>query len=70
MKSFSIETRKRKYYRGYGFLPFAKNLSNKHGKYLLDTATKIGLDALDTAFKRAVHKADKATDNFLGTKSL
>ena len=51
-------------------MPFAKNLSNKHGKYLLDTATKIGLDALDTAFKRAVHKADKATDNFLGTKSL
>ena len=57
MKSFSTETRKRKYYRGYGFLSF-------------DTATKIGLDALDTAFKRVVHKADKATDNFLGTKSL
>ena len=51
MKSFSTETRKRKYYRGYGFLSFAENLSNKHGKYLLDTATKIGLDALDTALK-------------------
>ena len=51
MTPHSIEPRTR-YVKGYGFLSFVRNLSNKHGKQLLDTATKTGLDALKTASKK------------------
>ena len=40
----SIEPRERRYVKGYGFLSFAKNigrnLSNKYGQKLVDTAKK------------------------------
>ena len=48
----SIEPRARKYVKGYGFLLFARNLCNKYGKKLLDTATKTQLDAAKTASKK------------------
>ena len=32
--------------KGYGFLSFARSLSNKYANKLLDTATIIGLGAL------------------------
>ena len=39
---YSIEPRKRRYVKGYGFLSFAKNigknLSNKYGQKLADSA--------------------------------
>ena len=31
MTCYSIESRARKYVKGYGFLSFARNLSNKYG---------------------------------------
>ena len=36
----------------YGFLSFARNISNKFGKQLLDTATKHGINALKIASKK------------------
>ena len=36
---------RKKIIKGFGFLPFRRNLSNKYGRQLLNTATKIGLDA-------------------------
>ena len=42
---YSIEPKFRKYFKGYGFLSFAKNFCNKYGKKLMDTATKTGIDA-------------------------
>ena len=45
-------TSTRKYVKGFGFLSFPRNLSNKYGKKLLDTATKKELDALKTAPKK------------------
>ena len=35
---YSIEPRHRIYVKGYGFLSFAKNMSNKYGQKLFDTA--------------------------------
>ena len=52
MTRYSIEPRTRKYIKGYGFLSFARNLFNKYGKQLLDTAIKAELNALKTAFKK------------------
>ena len=34
---YSIELRMKKHAKGYGFLSFERNLSNKYGKKLLDT---------------------------------
>ena len=63
-RRYSIESRRRKYFKGYGFLSFARNLSNKNGKQLLDNATKTGLNALRTAPKKVVYKAaEKQVDS-------
>ena len=48
MMRYSIEPRKRK----YGFSSFARNLSQKYGKQLLNTATKTKINALETASKK------------------
>ena len=47
---YSIEPRDRVYVKGYGFLSFAKslgkNVSNKYGQKLLDSAKKSTRDAI------------------------
>ena len=60
MTQYSIEPRRRKYVKGYGFLSFAR----KYRKQLLDT----GLDAPKTASKKLVHKAAETTGEFKGSK--
>ena len=66
----SIEPKKRKYVKGYGFLSFAKNvgtqatkiaknLSNKYCQKLLDTAKKSATDAIKTASKKQFKKQQK-----------
>ena len=37
MTQYSAEPKTRKYVKGYGFLPFVRNSSNKYRKQLLDT---------------------------------
>ena len=54
---YSIEPRVRKYVKYYGFLPFYRNISNKYGKQLLNTAAKTRLDALKTTSKKVVAEA-------------
>ena len=44
MTRYSTEPRTRKYVKGYGFLSFPRNRSNKYDKTLLDTIKKTGLD--------------------------
>ena len=62
---YSIETRERRYVKGYGFLSFAKsigrNLSNKYGQKLVDTAKKYATDTFKIASKRAIRKTAEAT---------
>ena len=58
---YSIEPRFRKYVKGYGFLSFAKI-------YLMDTATKTGMDTAKIASKRDVQKTAEATRNLIGNK--
>ena len=52
MRRYSIEPRRRKYVKGYGFLSFAR----KYKKQLLDR----GIDALETASKKVVHKTGES----------
>ena len=69
---YSTEPRDRIYVKGYGFLSFAKNmgknLSNKYGQYLLDSAKKSTTDAIKTASERAIQKTAEATGDLIGNK--
>ena len=53
---YSTEPRDRVYVKGYGFMSFARSMSNKYGKKLVDTARKSATDAIKTASKRAIPK--------------
>ena len=59
----SIEPRDIIYVKGYGFSSFAKNmgknLSNKFGQKLLDSAKKSTIDAIKTASKKQFKKQQK-----------
>ena len=61
MARYPIESRTRKYVKGYEFLSFARNLSNKYRKQFLD----IGLDSLKTPSKK---KNSPKTGEFLRNK--
>ena len=65
---YSIEPRDRVYVKGYGFMSFARSMSNKYGKKLVDTAKKSATDAIKTAFKRAIQKTAEATGDLVGNK--
>ena len=57
MSRYSIEPRTKKYVKGSSVLSFARIFSHKHGKKLLNTATKIG-----------VHKTAEATVELIENK--
>ena len=76
---YSIEPRKRRDVKGCGCLSFArnlgthvtkaaKNLNNKYGQKLGDTAKKSTTDALKIAGKRAIQKSTEATGDLVGNK--
>ena len=45
-----------------------KNLSNKYGQKLIDIAKKFTTDAIKTASKRAIQKAEEATGDLICNK--
>ena len=45
-----------------------KNLSNKYGQKLLDSAKKSTTDAIKTASKRSIQKTAQATGHLVGNK--
>ena len=75
---YSIEPRERRYVKGYGLLSFNKNigrnLSNKYGQKLVDTAKKSATDPLKIAGKRVIQKTAEArgdlVSNFIADTSI
>ena len=63
---YSIEPRDWVYAKGYGFMSFARSMSNKYRKKLLDTAKKSAKDAIKTASKRVIQKTVGATGDLVG----
>ena len=47
-------------------MSFARSMSNKYGKKLVDTAKKSATDAVKTASKRAIQKSAEATGDLIG----
>ena len=54
--------------KGYGFISFARSMSNKYGKKLVDTAKKSATNAIKTVSKRAIQKTAEATGDLVGNK--
>ena len=65
---YSIERKDRVYVKRYGFMSFARSVSNKYAKKLVDTAKKSATDAVKTASKRAIQKTAEATGDLVGNK--
>ena len=62
---YSIEPRNRIYVKGYGFMSFARSMSSKYKKKLVDTAEKSAADAIKTASKIAIQKTAEGTGGFI-----
>ena len=71
---YSTQPRDRIYVKGDGFLSFAKNmgknLSNKYGQKLLDSAKKSTTEAIKTVSKRAIKKQQRQQVIWLVIKFL
>ena len=65
MTRYLIELRTRKYVKECGFLSFGRNLCNKYGRRLLDSATKTELDALKSSTKKVPQKAAEAAGQLI-----
>ena len=65
---YKLDIHNRIYVKGYGFMSFARSISNKYGKKLVDTAKKSATDAIKTASKRAIQKTAEATGDLVGYK--
>ena len=49
-------------------MSFARELGDRYGKKLIDTATRTGIDAAKTASKRGVQKNAEATGDLISNK--
>ena len=65
---YSTEPKFRKYVKGFSFLSFVRNIGDKYGKNLFDTATKTGIDDAKTASKGVVQKTAEATGDLISNK--
>ena len=66
---YSTEPIERRYVKGYGFLSFARNLNNKYGHKLVDSAKKSATDAFKIASKRAIQKTAEATGDLISNNT-
>ena len=65
---YSIEPRERRYVRGYGFLSFARNFSDKYSKSLMDKGIDVSKTFAKTAGKKILKETAKATGDLIGNK--
>ena len=65
---YSIEPRERRYVKGYGFLSFARNFSDRYSKSLMDKGIDVSKKFAKTAGKKILKKTAKATGDLIGTK--
>ena len=53
---YSIEPRERRYVKGYGFMSFARNFSDKYSKSLMDKGIDVSKKFAKTAGKKILKK--------------
>ena len=65
---YSNESRKRRFVKGYGFLSFARNFSDKYSKSLIDKGIDVSKKFAKTAGKKILKETAKATGDLIGNK--
>ena len=65
---YSIEPRERRYVKGYGFMSFARNSSDKYSKSLMDKGIDVSKKFAKIAGKKILKKTAKATGDLIGNK--
>ena len=65
---YSIEPKKRIYVKGYDFMSFARNFSDKYSKSLIDKGIDVRKTFAKTAGKRILKESAKATGDLIGNK--
>ena len=61
---YSIEPREKRYVKGYDFMSFARNFSDRYSKSLMDLSKTFA----KTAGKKILKEIAKATGDLIGTK--
>ena len=65
---YSIEPSERRYVKGYGFMSFARNFSDKYSKSLMDKRIDVSKKFVKTAGKKILKGTAKATGDLIGNK--
>ena len=65
---FSIEPRERRYVKGYYFMPFARNFSDKYSKSLMDKGIDLSKTFAKTTGKKILKEIAKATGDLIVNK--
>ena len=65
---YSTKSKYKKYVKGYSFLSFARKIVNKYGKRIMETATKVEIDAAKTASKKLFKTTAEPTRDSIGNK--
>ena len=65
---YSIEPREGRFVKGYGFLSFARNFSDKYSKSLMDKGNDVSKKFSKTAGKKILKETAKATGDLIGNK--
>ena len=66
---YSMKPRKRRYVKGYGFMFFARNFSDKYSKFLIDKGIDVSKTFAKTSGKRILKESAKATGDLIGNKT-
>ena len=66
---YSIEPRERRYVKGYGFMSFARNFSDKYSKSLMDKGINLSKRLLKLLVKKILKETAKATGDLIGIKT-
>ena len=65
---YSIEPRERRFVKGYGFMSFARNFSDKYSKSLMDKGIDVSKKYAKTAGKKILKETAKTTRDLNGNK--
>ena len=65
---YSIEPRERRFVKGYGFMSFARNFSDKYSKSLMDKGIDVSKKFAKTAGKKILKEKAKANGDLIGYK--
>ena len=65
---YSIEPKERRFVKGYGFMSFARNFSDKYSQSLMDKGVDVSKTFAKTAGKKILKETAKATGDLIGNK--